>query len=265
MILQSTSSIVSKEKLSQEIFRLTLLSPYISQKVKPGNFVHIKVNPNPYPLLRRAFSVHYVDKQKGCFEILFKVVGRGTRILSEKSPGDMLDILGPIGNNFSFPQKKETVMLVAGGMGIAPLWFLFTKLIKKTDHEKLMFFLGVKTQKELLYYEKLKNLGTNLKVTTDDGSFGTKGLVTEVFLKEIKKRKKEIPKLIVYSCGPPEMLKKMSEISKRYTLSCQISLEGHMPCGVGTCWGCVVKLENGRYKRVCIDGPVFDAREISLE
>jgi dihydroorotate dehydrogenase electron transfer subunit len=265
MILQSTSSIVSKEKLSQEIFRLTLLSPYISQKVKPGNFVHIKVNPNPYPLLRRAFSVHYVDKQKGCFEILFKVVGRGTRILSEKSPGDMLDILGPIGNNFSFPQKKETVMLVAGGMGIAPLWFLFTNLIKKTDLKKLIFFLGAKTQKELLYYEKLKDLGTNLKVTTDDGSFGTKGLVTDVFLKEIRRRRDEARKLMVYSCGPPEMLKKMSDISKRYGFSCQISLEGHMPCGVGACWGCVVKLENGGYKRVCIDGPVFDAREISLE
>jgi dihydroorotate dehydrogenase electron transfer subunit len=265
MIFQSTSSIVSKEKLSQEIFRLTLLSPYISQKAKPGNFVHIKVNPDPYPLLRRAFSVHYVDKQKGCFDVLFKVVGKGTRILSEKSPGDMLDLLGPIGNNFSLPQKGETVMLVAGGMGIAPLWFLFTNLIKKTDHEKLIFFLGAKTQKELLYYEKLKNLGTNLKVTTDDGSFGTKGLVTEVFVKEITRRKKETPKLMVYSCGPPEMLKKMSDISKRYDFSCQISLEGHMPCGVGACWGCVVKPENGGYKRVCIDGPVFDAREISLE
>ncbi len=177
----------------------------------------------------------------------------------------MLDLLGPIGNSFSLPQKGETVMLVAGGMGIAPLWFLFTHLIKKTDFEKLIFFLGAKTQKELLYYEKLKSLGANLKVTTDDGSFGSKGLVTEVFLKEIKRRKNEIPKLIVYSCGPPEMLKKMSEISKKYGFSCQISLEGHMPCGVGACWGCAVKLENGGYKRVCIDGPVFDAREISLE
>lgn len=265
MISQFTSLIISKDKKSEKIFKLTLSSPQISQRAKPGNFVHIKVSPHPYPLLRRAFSVHYVDKQKRSFDVLFKVVGNGTRVLSEKSPGDMLDILGPIGNNFSLPQKEETVMLVAGGMGIAPLWFLFTNLIKKNDRDKLIFFLGAKTQEEFLYYEKLKNLGTNLKVTTDDGSLGTKGLVTEVFLKEIRRRKNEIPKLIVYSCGPPEMLKKMSDISKRYGFSCQISLEGHMPCGVGACSGCVVKLENGRYKRVCIDGPVFDAREISLE
>jgi dihydroorotate dehydrogenase electron transfer subunit len=273
MISQFTSLVISKDTKSDKTFKLTLSSPQISQGAKPGNFVHIKVSPHPYPLLRRAFSVHGVDKPKGSFDILFKVVGIGTEILSKKSPGDMLDLLGPIGNSFSLPQKGETVMLVAGGMGIAPLWFLFTNIIKKTELEKLIFFLGAKTQKELLYYEKLKNLGINLKVTTDDGSFGSKGLVTEVFLKEIRwfdsahhgRRKNEIPKLIVYSCGPPEMLKKMSEISKKYDFSCQISLEGYMPCGVGACGGCAVKLENGGYKRICIDGPVFDAREISLE
>jgi dihydroorotate dehydrogenase electron transfer subunit len=265
MISQFICSIISKEKLREKIFKLTLSSPLIAQGAKPGNFVHIKVSSHSYPLLRRAFSVHDIDKQKGSFDVLFKVVGNGTRILSEKSPGDRLDLLGPIGNGFSLPQNGETVMLVAGGMGIAPLWFLFTNLIKKNDRDKLIFFLGAKTKKELLYYEKLEHLGANLKVTTDDGSFGTKGLVTEVFLQEIARRKKERPKLMVYSCGPPEMLKKMADISKRYNFSCQISLEGHMPCGVGACWGCVVKLENGGYKRVCIDGPVFDAREISLE
>jgi dihydroorotate dehydrogenase electron transfer subunit len=123
MIFQSASSIVSKEKLSHKIFRLTLSSPLIAQRAKPGNFVHLRVTPNHYPLLRRAFSIHNIDKQKGSFEVLFKVVGKGTEILSEKSPGDMLDLLGPIGNNFSRPQKGETVMLVAGGMGIAPYGF----------------------------------------------------------------------------------------------------------------------------------------------
>jgi dihydroorotate dehydrogenase electron transfer subunit len=273
MISQFTSSVVSKEKLSEKIFKLTLSSSHIPQRAKPGNFVHVKVGPNFYPLLRRAFSVHGVDKRKRSFDVLLKVVGKGTKILSEKSPGDMLDFLGPMGRGFSLPQKEETVMLVAGGMGIAPLWFLFTNLTKKVDKEKLMFFLGAKTQKELLYCEKLKDLGTNLIVTTDDGSFGSKGLVTEVFLKEIKRfalahhkrRKNKSRKLMVYSCGPPEMLKKMSEISKEYDLSCQISLEGSMACGVGACWGCAVKLVKGGYKRVCIDGPVFDAREVVLD
>lgn len=265
MIFQSTSSIVLKEKLSQEMFRLTLLSPSISRRAKPGNFVHLKVTPNHYPLLRRAFSVHSVDRQKKSFDVLFKVVGKGTEILSEKSQGDVVDLLGPIGNNFSLPQKGENAMLVAGGMGVAPLWFLFSNLIKKVDKEKIIFFLGAKTKKEVLYYEKLKKSGVNLIVTTDDGSFGNKGLITSAFLKEIRKRKNGTRDLMVYSCGPCEMLKRMSEISKEYDLSCQISWEGHMACGVGACWGCAVKLKNGGYKRVCVDGPVFDAREVVLE
>jgi dihydroorotate dehydrogenase electron transfer subunit len=281
MISQFKSQVISKEKLNEKIFKLTLSSPFISQRAKPANFVNVRVSPTSsygfhfaqFPLLRRAFSVHNVNKKMKSFEILFKVVGKGTEILSKKSPGDTIDLLGPIGNNFSVPRKGETVMLVAGGMGIAPLWFLFTRLIKKIDQEKLMFFLGAKTQKELLYYEKLKDLGANLIPTTDDGSLGSRGLVTEAFLKEIrrldlahrKRGENESGKLMIYSCGPPGMLKRMSEISKRYDFSCQISLEGCMPCGVGACWGCVVKLENGTYKRICIDGPVFDAKEVVLE
>jgi len=265
MLSQFASLVISKERLSEKIFKLTLSSSHIAKKARPGNFVHIKVNSNHDPLLRRAFSVHNVDKRRGNFDVLFRVVGKGTKILSEKSPEDMLDLLGPIGKGFSLPKKGETVMLVAGGMGIAPLWFLFTNLIKKSDKGKLMFFLGAKNKSELLYCKKLKDLRTNLIVTTDDGSFGTKGLVTEVFLQEIQRRKNKSRKLMVYSCGPPEMLKTMSEISKQYDLSCQISLEGSMACGVGACWGCAVKLNNGRYKRVCIDGPVFDAREVVLE
>ncbi len=264
MLSQFTSSVISKERLSEEIFKLTLSSSHVSKTAKPGNFVHIKVNPDHHPLLRRAFGVHRVDEEKGCFEVLFKVVGRGTEILSQKSPGENLDILGPIGKGFSFPKKGETAMLVAGGMGIAPLWFLLTSLIDRIPKERVTCFLGAKNEKELVYCERLKDLGTNLIVTTDDGSFGAKGLVTDVFLREIKKREDESKKLSVYSCGPQEMLKKMSEISKEYDLSCQISLEGSMACGVGACWGCAVKLENGGYKRVCIDGPVFDAREVVL-
>ncbi len=265
MLSQFTSTVISKEKLTEKTFKLTLSSSHIAKSAKPGSFVHIRVNPDDSPLLRRAFSVHCVDEEKRCFEVLFKVVGRGTEILSEKSPGDMLDILGPIGEGFSFPKKGETAMLIAGGMGIAPLWFLLGSLIEKTSRESVTFFLGAKTVKELVYCERLKDLGTNLIVTTDDGSFGAKGLVTDVFLKEIKKRENESKKLVVYSCGPQEMLKKMSEISKEYDLSCQISLEGSMVCGVGACWGCAVKLKGGGYKRVCVDGPVFDAREVVLE
>jgi len=265
MVHQLVAPVLSNEKLQKKVFKLTLFSPHISKTAKPGNFVHIKVSSNNYPLLRRAFSIHRVGKNKTEFEILFKVVGKGTEILSRKAPGDIVDVLGPIGNSFSLPQKEKEVMLVAGGMGIAPLWFLLNQLIKRFDKDKVTFFLGAKSKEELLYAKKLNSMGSNLIVATDDGSVGRKGLITEIFKKEIKKKKYDPRKLAVYSCGPQMMLKRMTDIAKRLDLFCQISLEIHMACGVGACWGCVVQKKDGIYKRVCVDGPVFDAREVNLE
>ncbi len=215
--------------------------------------------------MRRAFSIHGVDRRKGQFDLLFKVVGKGTEILSRKRPGDTLDILGPIGNEFTPPPEESDIMLVAGGMGIAPLWFLLSRLVGSRRPEKLTFFLGSRNKGELVYLDKLRETGVDLVLTTDDGSRGRKGLVTEVFLKEIKRKKLHYGRLAVYSCGPQMMLKRMAEIARKLDFSCQVSLENHMPCGVGVCWGCATKMTDGTYKRVCADGPVFDARELSLE
>jgi dihydroorotate dehydrogenase electron transfer subunit len=259
---QFSSSVLAKENLKENIFKLTLSSSSIAKKAKPGNFVHIKADSDDYPLLRRAFSIHSVQKDNHSFDILFKVVGKGTEILSKVAPGDTLDVLGPIGNSFSLPRAEKEIMLVAGGMGIAPLWFLFTQLIKRINKDKFTFFIGANTKKELLYVEKSKMRGVKLIVTTDDGSLGKKGLVTDVFLEEIKRKKVNHRDLVIYSCGPQMMLEKMSDMAKRFDLFCLISLEAHMPCGVGACWGCVVKLKDGSYKRVCVDGPIFDAREV---
>ena len=264
MVSQFSSSVLSKKILQPEIFKLTLSSPLISKAAKPGNFVHVRAGSTDNPLLRRAFSIHSVDKEKNSFDILFRIIGKGTEILSRATPGEVLDILGPIGNSFSLPPKGREIMLVAGGMGIAPLWFLFTHLIKKLDRSKFTFFLGAKSKKELLYVEKLKAIKDLLVITTDDGSAGIKGQVTDAFLKEIRRRDSDYRNLVIYSCGPHLMLSKMSEISKSYNLFCQVSLETHMPCGVGACWGCVVKMKDGAYERVCVDGPVFDAREVNF-
>jgi dihydroorotate dehydrogenase electron transfer subunit len=261
---QFSSAVLAREILKEKIFRLTLSSSFVAKKAKPGNFVHIKVGSDDYPLLRRAFSIHGVRQDNQRFDILFKVVGKGTEILSKATPGDTLDILGPIGNSFSLPRAEKNIMLVAGGMGIAPLWFLFTQLIKRVKRDKLTFFIGAKNKKELLYVEKLKMRGVRLVVTTDDGSLGRKGLVTDIFLEEIRRRDVNHQNLAIYSCGPQMMLERMSDMAKRFDLFCQISLETHMPCGVGACWGCVVKLKDGSYKRVCVDGPVFDARKVDL-
>jgi len=256
---------LSREKLGEKIFKLTFSFPLIFRKAKPGNFVHIKVNSGDLPLLRRPFSIHRVEKDKSLFEILFKVVGEGTEILSRKSPGETLDILGPIGNSFSLPRGRKEILLVAGGMGMAPLWFLFSRLIKRVPPERLTFFLGAKSKKELLYADELKETKAKLILATDDGTAGRRGAVTEVFFKEIRKRGCDPKNIAAYSCGPHKMLKRMSWMAKRMDFFCQISLETHMACGVGACWGCVVKHKDQTYKRACVDGPVFDARMVELE
>lgn len=264
MYSQHLSSVLSKEVLHHDMFKLTLRSSAVARRAKPGNFVHVRVGDGDYPLLRRAFSVHDAQKSRGQFEILFKVVGKGTEILSRRNPGDSLDVLGPVGNSFSLPQKTDEAMLVAGGMGIAPLWFLLAKLIKRFDKNKLIFFLGARTKRELVYAERLKETGAGVIVATDDGSMGRKGMVTDVFLKEIKTKRCDHRKLAVYSCGPQLMLQRMAEIAERLDLFCQVSLETHMACGVGACWGCAAKQKDGTYKRACVDGPVFDSRELDF-
>jgi dihydroorotate dehydrogenase electron transfer subunit len=265
MCPQNLIPLVHKRILQDKIVRLTFFSPVISQEAQPGNFVHLRVSQGYYPLLRRAFSIHQVNKKDGRFEILFKVVGPGTEALSKVSLGDSLDALGPLGNSFPLTGEDRKIMLVAGGMGIAPLWFLLSRLAEKHKPTGLSFFLGARSKDELVHLEELERWGARLVVTTDDGSAGHQGLVTEVFLKEIENQDVDFGKLAVYACGPPLMLRRMAQIAKKFDFSCQVSLENHMACGVGVCWGCAVKRVDGTYARVCADGPVFDARELSLE
>jgi len=150
-------------------------------------------------------------------------------------------------------------------MGIAPLWFLLTHLKdKEFDPARITFLYGTRTKGELLYLEKFKKIKVRLILATDDGSMGNKGLVTDSFLREVKKGKQDHSNITIYSCGPQTMLAKMSDLVKEFNLSCQISLETHMACGVGACWGCAIKSSDGTYRRVCADGPVFDAREINF-
>jgi len=265
MHAQQLIPVLATEALQEQTFKLTLSCPYIADRAEPGNFIHVRVSEGHYPLLRRAFSIHQVNQKDGRFEILFRVVGTGTEILSRARPGDSLDVLGPLGNSFSLPGEDHEIMLVAGGIGIAPLWFLLSRLAEKRKPAGLTFFLGARSQSQLFCLKNLRQTGVELVAATDDGSAGQKGLVTEVFLKELESRDVDFGKLAVCACGPPLMLRRMAEIAKRFDFSCQVSLENHMACGVGACWGCAVRQVDGTYKRVCADGPVFDARELSFE
>src|SRR3989304_1557533 len=161
--------LLSVENLGEKLFRLKIYSPEIAKKALPGNFCHLRVNKSYSPLLRRAFSFHQVEKEKNSFELLFKVVGPGTQILSQKKPGEKIDLLGPLGNSFSFPAKDENAVGLAGGVGIGPLFYLIHPLLtKKFNPEKIILFFGVKRKDEYLLINEIVSTGIKLHLATED-------------------------------------------------------------------------------------------------
>jgi dihydroorotate dehydrogenase electron transfer subunit len=249
-----TLKLLSIECIRDRYFKIALESHDISKEALPGQFLHILVSSDPYPLLRRPFSIHRV--RDGRVEILFEVVGKGTRCLRERQVGERLNVIGPLGSGFQMTKGKRPI-LVGGGIGVAPLLFLAE--VHTRMGERPLFFLGGKDKDNLLCKEDLEGLGVDLRLVTEDGSVGRKGLVTEV-LEEFLASQDEMS-YSISSCGPRGMLREVAMLSHKFGLPCEVSLEERMACGVGACAGCAVKTHLG-YKRVCRDGPVFDSRVI---
>jgi len=219
----------------------------------------VKTTDGLYPLLRRPFSIHARDKEN--IDIFFQNTGVGTHLLSQKQPGDEIKILGPLGKYFQLEdrQKQNKIHIIGGGRGIAPLYFLSLELLKKGSDMKV--FYGGKSSSDLPLASKFKRKKIETLCSTEDGSSDYKGLVTELFEKNLQK---EIPSF-VYACGPEGMLNKISEISNTHHIPAELSLESIMGCGFGACWGCVKKIKkNGKVQwcKVCEDGPVFAAKNI---
>jgi len=229
-------------------------APKIAKKVDPGQFVNVRISQDSDPLLRRPFSIHGV--RGSSIKILYEVVGRATRILSEKKAGEYLDIIGPLGKGFSIINSRISI-IVAGGMGVAPLVFLAEKIKKG----KSLVLIGAKTKGQILCEKDFGGLGCEVKISTDDGSQGFRGKVTGLLEKILICTQYPVRSTIIYACGPRPMLKEIIRISKKCKLPAQVSLEEHMACGIGACLGCVVETSEG-LKRVCKDGPVFKAEEI---
>ncbi len=257
------AKIVSNRKIAPLHYKLALDAPPIAKDIMPGQFMHVKCSDSYEPLLRRPFSLHKVKDRH--IEVLYEVVGRGTELLAKKKSGEFLDIIGPLGNGFSFTRMthdaRRRTVLVAGGMGVAPLLALAEKLVR--GKSKLYVLIGAKTKDRILCEKDFKKLGCEVKIATDDGSKGFKGLVTDLLRQKL---------LVtgIYACGPNAMLKEVARIAQKHNVQCQVSLEEYMACGVGVCLGCPVKvkmMDEGRrtkdeYKMVCKDGPVFNAEEI---
>jgi dihydroorotate dehydrogenase electron transfer subunit len=257
-------SVERRDSLGNGLIKISFRSPELAARLRPGNFIHIRVTQQLDPLFRRAMSVHSADGE--LFTILFRIVGRGTELLALLKEGARVDILGPLGNSFNPPRDGETAVMVSGGTGLPPLHFLARSLIRDNgvDPETIRFLCGISSLGDLPLTFDVKSLGLDLLISSDDGSVGVRGLVTDLLAHKLQNA--DVSKMRVYSCGPEPMLRVVANMCVARGVRCQVSLERHMPCGVGTCLGCVVQspTSDDGFRRVCIEGPVFEANEVRL-
>lgn len=262
-MIEEISEIVFNEELNEGCYLMGLQSTGITMEAKPGQFVMIQVGPGPDPLLRRPFSICGCRKEDGIFLILYKVIGRGTRIISKVGKGDCLSVIGPLGRGFIFPEGLAKPLLVSGGMGIAPLLFLSDTL--KSDETLLM--AGYQSGSQIVDIQKINHSHLKVLTAAEDGQADHHGLVTELLEDRLHESSDE--RIEIFACGPIPMLRKVASMTLDMEgIGCQVSLESPMACGVGACQGCAVKASSSNsdtYYSVCKDGPVFEARDLDWE
>jgi dihydroorotate dehydrogenase electron transfer subunit len=259
MPIQELARVIDNREVAKDHCKLTFSSDYISSHAEPGQFVEIRVTNDTDPLLRRPFSIHRINKDKKTVELLYRVIGKGTQIISKLQMGSFIDVMGPLGSGFKIDKTKDIAVFVGGGAGIAPL-FAAAEEAKTSGIKAVYAVIGATLRAALLCEADFKTLGIETIVTTDDGSYGKKGVASDILSELLVSRLSSLVSS-VYACGPRPMLKAISEIAQQNKLDCQLSLEEWMACGVGACKGCAVKTKSG-YKMVCKDGPVFNSKEI---
>ena len=260
MMIEEPIELVSNREVASNIFLMGLRSSSIAKKASAGQFVMIRVRDGMDPLLRRPFSICGV-LDNDIVLILYRVVGRGTNLMADLKAGQKLSVLGPLGYGFELPKKEKTPVLIAGGIGIAPLFFLAQSL-KRQD---LKFMAGFSASKEIVLGDFMRDIDVNMSISTDDGTEGHHGMVTDLLNEYLRINYKTKDMVSLFACGPISMLKKVTGIVTQENLQCSVSLEAYMACGLGACQGCAVKassMEKREYVHVCKDGPVFSVDAI---
>lgn len=268
--MQFRSMILSNAEVSPGYWRMRLTAPQEFASARPGQFVMVRVNAAIDPLLRRPFGIfdvgtytpaHTGAQPQPCFEMLYRVVGKGSAMLATLHETELLDILGPLGKGFDLDPPGEEKLIVGGGVGLAPLYLLARELVKGA---KVRLFAGGRTREDILCITEFERLGVECYVATEDGSLGERGLVTEALERRLEA---DAGRASIFACGPHGMLKAVAAIAAQRGIHCQVSLEGYMACGMGACLGCVTpghrhSPETPDYRCVCTEGPVFDSQEL---
>ncbi len=257
MPVQLQSRLIKKEILKPDIFKFSLSAKEITDVAKPGQFIEIRVTDGLDPFLRRPISIYNMDKEKGILEIIFRVQGRGTEILSRKKEEDLVDIVGPLGyGTFKFEGYKN-IAILGGGIGVFPLY----ELAKNASEGAIVnTYLGFRDKEAVLLEEEFEKVSNKLVITTDNGSYRIHGFA----INELKKDLEQGQIDAIFACGPLPLLKAVQALAKEKNIPCQISLEEKMGCGLGVCLGCAVEVNGGGYEHVCKQGPVFDSKNVII-
>ncbi len=253
---QGQYPLIQKDNLAKNIYSFTILCPEIAEKALCGQFVHVKANGF---LLRRPISLCEIDRAAGTIRIVFEIRGEGTRAIADLRQGDLVDLIGPLGNGFTLLEPGKKAVLVGGGIGVPPM-------VQTAAHygKNATAIVGFRSANAVILTEDFEKNGNELMLCTDDGTLGRKGFVTQA----LKERLKRGPADIICACGPGPMLKGVVELARQYGVKCEVSLEERMGCGVGACLVCACKtVKDGQeyYKHVCKDGPIFDSSEVIFD
>jgi dihydroorotate dehydrogenase electron transfer subunit len=258
-MVEQTVQIVSNERETDAYFRLVLRAPEIAQDTEPGQFLHLRIPPLRDALLRRPFSIFQATAET--VSILYKTVGKGTDALSRMRVGEELSAIGPLGRGFTVPARgAETPLLVAGGYGMAAMY-----LLAERSPQKGIVFVGGRRRADILCEAEFRKLGWEVRATTENGSYGERGLVTQPLVEELKRG---ILRWKLFACGPTAMLKAVSKIAEEFKVPAEISMDEHMCCGIGACLACVIPVRTAtgwEYQRTCTEGPVFNSQKVLWE
>ena len=257
-MLDISAEIEFNDRIARDTYLMGLQAPEILSHACPGQFVMLRLGTIRDPLLRRPFSICGA-LPGGVLLILYKVIGRGTKILSRAAKNDRLSLLGPLGSGFAPPRGGERALLVAGGLGIAPILFLAQSL----EGIAPRFLAGFRCAAEAIPVERINVKRVEIVVASDDGSIGHRGMVTDLL--DAHAGPDPAGSLMMYACGPRPMLGKVAAWARNAGVRCQVSLETYMACGLGACQGCAVKTADPHqtaYHLVCREGPVFSSQAI---